>query len=225
MATVKGKWVFNEVLVPPEYDKDSITDFAQKLTEEPVGFTSTDGSGEPRLYAGMAWWVFSDSIDYPKLSYVTELGDSYSYVYDYGLWRDYGDFRTVDFGETEQEVSGEFYAWFTANAIPVDAAIVNYNGAITYFEAGQTATLACAGKRMLSDVAVVFGAAGVVHYNGAETAVGEGQTATLLCNGKRMLTDVVIYFGTPAKGVRLLTSDGYAVTDLNGIYVTTKEES
>ena len=78
---------------------------------------------------------------------------------------------------------------------------------------------------MLSDVAVVFGAAGVVHYNGEETAVEAGQTATLLCNGKRMKTDVVIYFGTPTKGVRLLTADGYAVTDLNGIYVTVEEES
>lgn len=62
-------------------------------------------------------------------------------------------------------------------------------------------------------------------YNGSVVAsIGEGQTATLSCADKKMLTNVVIAVGTLEKGVKLLTADGYAVTDTNKLYVTTKEE-
>jgi hypothetical protein len=41
------------------------------------------------------------------------------YYHTINKWRDEA-FRTVDFGETEQIVSDEFYEWFTANAVMVD---------------------------------------------------------------------------------------------------------
>lgn len=105
------------------------------------------------------------------------------------------------------------------------AAEITYNGStIAALGAGQTATLACAGKLAVSDIVVSFDTNGSITFNGVTLKMPAGKTATLACAGKEMPTDVVVATVTLEKGVRLLTADGYAVTDLNGIYVTTKEE-
>ena len=102
---------------------------------------------------------------------------------------------------------------------------ITYNGrTIATFEEGQTATLVCAGKMAVSNIVVVFESVGRIIYNNMTTEVDAGKTATLFCAGKKMLTDVVVETGMLAKGVRLVTSDGYTITDTNGLYVTTKGE-
>ena len=100
----------------------------------------------------------------------------------------------VDFGETDQTVSTEFYNWLTAYATQQEETTteITYNGTTTSIETGQAATMPCDGLKMESDVVVVFGSTGTITYNGTETAVGAGQTATMTCAGKKMLSNVVV---------------------------------
>lgn len=99
---------------------------------------------------------------------------------------------------------------------------ITYNGnEITALEAGQTATLTCAGKIAITDIVIDFGAVGNITYNGEETAVDAGKTATLACNGKKMVTDVVVsnvsaleQLATPTI---TLDGDTLTVTDTSGI--------
>ena len=89
----------------------------------------------------------------------------------------------------------DLIAWLEANATQVvesNPTTITYNGTEASIEAGQTATMACNGKKALTDITVVFGSAGTITYNGTETAVSAGQTATMACAGKKMLTDVVV---------------------------------
>lgn len=67
-----------------------------------------------------------------------------------------------------------------------------YNGTVKTLNGGQSATLACKGKKPVTNIAIVFGSAGTIVYNGTETAVEAGNTATMECAEKRMLTDVVV---------------------------------
>ena len=60
---------------------------------------------------------------------------------------------------TDTEVSEEFYTWFNANAVSLDAdkplATITYNGStIATLDGGQSATLKCKGMKMESDVVV-----------------------------------------------------------------------
>lgn len=62
-------------------------------------------------------------------------------------------------------------------------------------KSGQTATLACAGKKAVGNivVAVGSGSGGVsITYNGSATEVEAGKTATLQCAGKKMTNDVYV---------------------------------
>lgn len=61
---------------------------------------------------------------------------------------------TIDFGTESQAVSAEFYAWFTANAVPVMASITHNGSTLAELFPGQTATLKCAGMIMADDVVV-----------------------------------------------------------------------
>jgi hypothetical protein len=70
-----------------------------------------------------------------------------------------------------------------------------YNGNTTEMASGKTATLACNGKKAISNIAVAFGTAGTIKYNGTETSVESGKTATLLCADKKMKSDVVVALG------------------------------
>lgn len=95
MITIKGVWVFNEQ-----------PDWSYTPTEIYVSFTS-NGSA----YIGMT--CNTNPVDYMIAGGSTvsaNTGDR---------WVD-DAYRTVDFGETEQEVPDDFYAWFTANAVYQD---------------------------------------------------------------------------------------------------------
>ena len=211
MAKIKGKWVFNETLKIRDYFE------GEHVKEYPVNFTVTFSEFnvwqcpsirlrancyddyEKMIANDMAYTQFySDGSHMFTIFYYDDYFDPVTGEVTYPAeWGDDGAggalARRIDFGTTEQEVDDEFYSWFTANAIPANVVTITYNGSvIATLEEGQTATLSCAGKRMISDVAVSFGVAGTITYNGVETAVGEGRTATLLCNGKKMLTDVVV---------------------------------
>lgn len=173
MATLKGKWLFNETLT-----------FGNPYMHITIDFTFGD-------IVGYGIIVRTDNI--VQFEYYKSNGGNacYSY-YQNGSW--YNDnSRKINFGEVEQSVSDDFYNWFTANATQViekEPITINYNDIeIANFETG-TKTLKCAGKKMATDV-VINGACKIT-YNNVETNVEEGQTATLKCKGKKMISDVVV---------------------------------
>lgn len=92
VPTVSGVWVFNESISLP--DEGGIG--------QSVNFVC-DGVNCNEIL------VSDHSVTFNPLS--QQIG---SEVYLYGWIEEY---RTVDFGTTPQEVSEEFYAWFTANAV------------------------------------------------------------------------------------------------------------
>ena len=96
MASVQGKWQFNEQIVLP----------SQEISES-VSFLFANGA---TLYGIICLpsgdFIFSAGL-FPIRPYKTDSG-----------WT--GDeYRTIDFGENIQYVSYEFYEWFSANAHPV----------------------------------------------------------------------------------------------------------
>lgn len=109
MTTIKGVWVFNEA-----------PDLTGYLPLDPVLFNFTSNG---QAFLGM----YSN---YGPFEYISEITDyeidgmiSTKYntvVPNYGSsWVD-DAYRTVDFGDTAQEVPEDFYAWFTANAVYQD---------------------------------------------------------------------------------------------------------
>lgn len=95
MATIKGVWVFNEILTLPD---NRILQTVNFISDGKTG-SSIDVqhlSPEPEVYY--------DGVDFDY------------YPVCMGVW-DKEAFRTIDFGTTVQEVSEEFYTWFTANAV------------------------------------------------------------------------------------------------------------
>ena len=137
MATVKGVWIFN--------DKLSLS----YAYPNPVYGVEFDSNGK-HFYGFKLGYV-------DQVTYMTNasLQNGMSYYYE-SKWTD-SAYKTVDFGENEQEVSGEFYNWLTANAtqvIEITPTTITYNGTETAVSAGQTATMVCAGKKMLTDVVI-----------------------------------------------------------------------
>lgn len=100
MASVSGKWNLNAIIEEP-----STINIVQKVT-----FTSE----------GSTYYAFYNYSTKNYLGYCpTPACNSVSavYVYSDSRWCDGEELRTVDFGETEQTVSDEFYTWLTANAV------------------------------------------------------------------------------------------------------------
>ena len=99
--TIKGKWVFIW-----DVDTPSIKDKAYQVQFTSNGETFSEISGN----GGSTPNTSGDKLFYDSLMVVdwADAGWLYSYSGE--------DYQTVDFGETEQTVSEEFYAWFTANA-------------------------------------------------------------------------------------------------------------
>ena len=190
METVKGKWVFNETLSrtgwavvsrPSTVSTNYIRQSVNFMDGAGDSYSAIESNNTVNSTGNKTWLGFGGGWRYYWTNYEQALG-----------WREQ-HYRTIDFGSTPQTVDDDFYAWFVANAVEVKEGInITYNGTETTIEAGQTATLACNGKKALTDVVVVFGADGSITYNGTETAVSAGQTATMACAGKKMLTDVVI---------------------------------
>lgn len=122
MATLKGTWRFNDVLTKASFYNEVYFDFQ----------TVAIINGESyKLYCNTIYQDVNEPYDSASLQYIavssipdlSELGISFplgSYVYDGSTkeWRTdlYGEgIQTITFTE-EQEVSDEFYTWFTANA-------------------------------------------------------------------------------------------------------------
>lgn len=107
MPAVKGKWRWREA--PGAY---------YDTTTEYVDFTSKGVScGSILLYesGGFAYYSADGDILFPSED-----------AYYRGQWLNGKELRLIDFGETPQEVSDEFYAYLKANAINVsDITLVN----------------------------------------------------------------------------------------------------
>ena len=113
MATIKGKWLFNEAIKRPS---TSIT--------QSINFISNDTA-----YTQIRMWADDGELDYYASGW-------YTFYVDYEGW-DADVYRTVDFGTTEQTVSDEFYTWFTSNAKP---AVTDLTGTTWYVPSGWSAT-------------------------------------------------------------------------------------
>lgn len=139
MATLKGKWKFNEdIAIPDEYANAScVFDWGDiKMLSDPERYNYTVGINfeRGRLYAN------------GKLIYASD-----TWQVDYPTW------SVIDFGETERIVSNKFYDIFTANAVPLpgETVTITYKGEIIEsLKAGQTATLKTAGGELVGDITV-----------------------------------------------------------------------
>ena len=131
MATVKGIWTFNDVLTEASFSEE-------------VNF-SADGVSYSIIH------IDSGAVaPFLTLNYGYYDDEDKSYHYDVYAFEEYDDtvqigwnneaYKTIDFGETEQTVSAEFYAWLVENAVQ---AVSNIKIDVT--ENGTT-TLATAGK-------------------------------------------------------------------------------
>lgn len=108
MAKVKGIWVFNQIFADGEFDLPItgvyFTSYGMEFEGiHPSGGLSSSGGYKSVMYykrkGAVAWDVIAQS--------------SY-HGYATGWQND--ALRTIDFGETEQTVPDDFYAWFTINA-------------------------------------------------------------------------------------------------------------
>ena len=130
MATVKGIWIF----------KDTLTYFSGR---EIVNFTS----------AGETYLGFEISSAYSpahRLGYIynMDVEDYWRITEEYWFepvseldieigW-ELNSSKTIDFGETEQTVSDEFYEWFVVNTVPPTIEInITKNGTTTLATAGK----------------------------------------------------------------------------------------
>ena len=133
MATVKGIWTFKDVLNQPFPYLDEYVNFTASVWEQNQqcqGIRSGYCAGLP----------------FPTLVYYDEINEIEMDVYifeEYQEWGaevgwEYKSAKTIDFGETEQEVSNEFYAWLTKNAFAEKVEInITENGTTTLATAGK----------------------------------------------------------------------------------------
>lgn len=115
----------------------------------------------------------------------------------------------------EQEVSNEFYDWFTANAEDISPdAMVTYNGdIIANVYAGQTATLKCAGLNMASDVVVEVAegtGGGDAEFNIAYGDTPPEDTSKLWVKTSEPSGLIV------SNNLNYMDEDSYTITELSG---------
>ena len=96
VPTVSGVWVFNEVLPEEEeWISQNVTFISAGKEYEGINKTYSSKNG----------------LDMEYIKY-----DDGGYAYNHGGFTK-EEYRTIDFGTTAQEVSEEFLAWLTANAV------------------------------------------------------------------------------------------------------------
>lgn len=101
VPTLSGAWVFNESV-----------DVSIGFITQPITFTTTKYYGNVRDFISIG--CDGTNIRY---FYKTDTGSNFFSPYSGGSrWYISADYRNIDFGSTPQEVSEEFYNWFTANA-------------------------------------------------------------------------------------------------------------
>ena len=187
MPTLKGRVEF----------KDKVTMPADSF-EEYVNFTSGNAS-----FIGMRF--YSGGIDY--------LGSSVNYHLPYnhidgGFWSNGGLYQTVDFGEIEQTVSQKFYDWVDNNTKKPLAVTIAYNDInIAEMSAGQSATLVCADKTMVSDVTVVSSDVGAacLLFGDVVAYISGVKTAKYLCKDKSPIRDIIVLAEPkPSEGLEIV---------------------
>ena len=136
MATVKGTWTFKDVL-----SKDN---FPNEL--QPVNFTSNSIN-----FTGIEV-CYNEAAPVYALCYYNDGGEVYPHngVYFFSSFEhdgvqyeegwdvtpDIEAYKTIDFGETGQPVSNEFYAWLIKNTLPIKINVTE-NGTKTLHTAGK----------------------------------------------------------------------------------------
>ena len=163
MATLKGKWKFNDVLNTYDTEFEQSVEFTASFVDENVAYEArfTCIKYKPTK-SNLVTYTVGSAV--PTNSYWEAGEDTVVYMrapnFDTDEWLFEG-INEVDFGTTGQTVSDEFMTWLTANAVEVveepeaPAATITYGGAvIAELNAGQTATLECAGMQMATDVVV-----------------------------------------------------------------------
>ena len=142
--------------------------------------------------------------------------------------------QTITFS-TEQEVSAEFYEWFTANTKPAAASIQYSGSTIANLFAGQKATLACEGMKMQTDVVVAVaenvggGSCDKPHVIEVDELPTENidESAVYLCGGKyykyvEELTDVLYYEDGMDEALPIAVVFGFDASAFSYQYVQTK---
>ena len=158
-TTVKGKWVFNEVIDSKyAYDNNIGHGSADSLK------FSSGGNLFKNMTFGATWSTITNIHNY-HLIYWYETVETkenitaftHSTADPMDTWHN-EDFRTIDFGSTEQPVLDSFYAWLTANAKrqadPDVVSVIYIDNIIAEIEAGQTVILNCADKQMATDISI-----------------------------------------------------------------------
>ena len=161
MATIKGKWRFNDVLTKPAASFDEAVNFEFAIHHALAGLAASGiGKGfniKANVSTSDSRWAlyYGYDIHYDNGEIYEDTERSvYSVTDQAWITADGEEFQTVDFGTEPQTVSEEFYTWLTENATQPSAS-VQYNGStIAALFGGAAATLKCAGMKMESDVVV-----------------------------------------------------------------------
>lgn len=185
MATIKGTWLFNEVITPPTQEiKQKII---YSFPEQPISDFAEGYNITFRTNGSM-------SFSYKNLEGGLVGNNS---IYYNAVWAS-SKYRTISFGSTDQEVSDEFYAQFTANATSLDepeatAAVITYNGAtLATLEAGQTATIKTAETEVEHDIVITPAFPIEIAYGDIIATAEAGQTATIKCANTEADFDIVV---------------------------------
>ncbi len=125
MATVKGVWEFKNVLTsvdPVKYWYATFVSYDSYYTCIAI---------DPEIGEGVCY-KFCDTADPTYFHWESAYSDSDGWAME--------EYKLIDFGETEQEVSDEFYNWLVENAGPPIPRIeinISQNGTLTLATAGK----------------------------------------------------------------------------------------
>ena len=163
---ISGKWKFKDVLTVPSF-VSAVEAFNQPVQFETSGSISIGETGLC-LGQGVQSWnnisfcfdadnnlqICYESDDFIGIPHYTAQDgfNAFSILFENEDFKGYG--KTIDFGAEPQTVSAEFYNWLTANASQPMASITHNGEEIASLFPGQTATLKCAGMKMVTDVVV-----------------------------------------------------------------------
>ena len=159
--------------------------------------------------------------------YYIASGNVWNAIYDYNdnKWHKEA-YKTINFGDTEQDVNNVFYSWIFSNttkSVGEIVAEIKYGSSILgRLIKEQKATLTCIDQKMVYDVSVSFFEAGTITYDREEKLVGANKVATLTCANQKMLSNVIIATSEVVGDVAgLFDTNGNSVatwTQLESIY-------
>ena len=191
MASISGIWQFNDTITqivpkPSSYGKD----ICQNVYFVCGPYSCSGFSYIYDQYKFALAYADATVASYPSYVYTVGGGN-----WEKGWSQDM--FRTIDFGLAKQEVSDDFYTWFTANATPQDdtkivPTVITYNGSETTVEQNKKATMACANKKAITDIEVTAGYPLLIEYCNKKTIVLQGETAIIPCANKKLVRDVSV---------------------------------